>query len=157
MNQAGVVLTIRPFQAHDQEAVRDLILDGLGEHFPVVDATLNPDLDDINASYIQQGHAMLVAQLAGQIVGTGVLIALDDRVGRIARVSVARGYRRRGIAAQIVAGLVELARERLLRRLVVETNHDWLEAIALYRTLGFQPYDRDEVSIHMELELNGIQ
>jgi ribosomal protein S18 acetylase RimI-like enzyme len=156
MNQAAMELTIRPFEAHDQAVVRKLILDGLGEHFPVVDATLNPDLDDIRNNYIRQGHAFLVAQLAGQIVGAGALIALDGRIGRIARVSVARGYRRRGIAAQIVTRLVELARERRFRRLVVETNHDWLEPIALYRSSGFQPYGRDEESIHMELALNDV-
>ncbi|MGD8806890.1 MAG: GNAT family N-acetyltransferase [Chloroflexota bacterium] len=154
MNQPVMELTFRPFQIHDQTIVHRLILEGLGDHFSVVDTSLNPDLDDINASYVEKGHAFLVAQSAGQIVGVGALVALDGQVGRLVRISVARGYRRLGIGAMIVNQLVELARERHFKRLVVETNFDWLEAIALYRNCGFQQYDRDEESVHMDLILS---
>ncbi len=154
MSQSDPRVIIRPFRAQDQDAVRELILDGLGDHFPVVDETLNPDLEDIKASYIDKGHAFIVAQRGSDIVGAGGLLALDDQTSRIVRVSVSKGQRRQGIGGRLVARLVELARERKCDRLLVETNLDWLEAIALYRNYGFRPYDRDEVSVHMDLLLN---
>ncbi|CAA9269377.1 MAG: hypothetical protein AVDCRST_MAG93-2561, partial [uncultured Chloroflexia bacterium] len=40
-------LAIRPFTPADQKAARDLVLDGLGEHFGWIDTSRNPDLDDI--------------------------------------------------------------------------------------------------------------
>ena len=35
----------------NEDAVRSLILDGLQEHWGSVDPTLNPDLDDLAATY----------------------------------------------------------------------------------------------------------
>lgn len=45
-------LHIRPFTIHDQAAARTLILNGLGEHFGLIDETFTPDLNDITASYL---------------------------------------------------------------------------------------------------------
>ena len=44
-------LRIRRFRPADQDAVKALVVAGLGEHWGGVDATLNPDLDDIASHY----------------------------------------------------------------------------------------------------------
>jgi ribosomal protein S18 acetylase RimI-like enzyme len=149
---AGSDRIIRPFTPADQVAARRPILDGLGEHFGSIDETRNPDIDDILASYVIPGHIFLVAQVGGVLVGTAALIVQDARTGRVVRVSVSRGYRRRGIGRALVTRLVEAARARGLTRLWMETNDDWADAIGLYRRCGFREYKRTPGNVYMALE-----
>jgi ribosomal protein S18 acetylase RimI-like enzyme len=146
-------LVIRPFAAADQAAARRLILDGLGEHFGMIDESLNPDLTDIAATYLAPGHRFVVACLAGELVGTGALRFLGEQVGELVRISVSPRHRRQGIGQAVVAHLIAQARQRGLARLLVETNHDWVAAVNLYRRFGFTEYERDAVDIYMRLDL----
>ncbi|MCL4507449.1 MAG: GNAT family N-acetyltransferase [Chloroflexi bacterium] len=146
-------MVIRPFRPLDQPAARLLILEGLGEHFGYVNETLNPDLDDIERHYLQPGHIFLVAEDDSGLIGSGALMVLEQAVGRIVRVSVSLQHRRRGVGSAIVQQLLWIARQRSLRCVQVETNNDWHDAIRLYRSHGFVEYDRDDVSVYMELEL----
>ena len=144
---------LRPFAPADQDAVRRLILTGLGEHFGFVDERLNPDLDDIWASYVRSGQLVIVAELEGEIVGTGTLVAAGPGVGRLVRMSVDSQYRRHGIGRALVAHLVDSARARGDRRLLIETNDDWHDAIGLYQACGFVEEERSDGSVHLALDL----
>lgn len=146
-------MVIRPFAAADQQAVRRLILAGLGEHFGTIDETCNPDLDDIQTSYLTAGNTFLVVEMKGEIVGTGALITEDEQEGRLVRMSVATAYRRQGIGQAVVAALVERAKARGFKRLVLETNQGWEDAIGLYRHCGFSESARAHGLVHMELHL----
>ncbi len=146
-------LVIRRFVASDQVAVRRMILDGLGEHFGFVDESLNPDLDDIRTSYVATGGLFVVAEIGGQIVGTGALVREEPEVGRLVRMSVRSDFRRRGIARSLVAHLVKAARQRRYRRLVLETNGDWFDAIGFYPSCGFTEYARTPEEVHLGLAL----
>lgn len=147
---------IRPFTSADQSAACALILEGLGERFGFVDETRNPDLDDIAARYLALGHAFLVAELAGEIVGTGGLIFEPDGVGcQLVRVSVRRDLRRQGIARAIVEALLARARERGQQRVWVETDVPWHDAIALYERTGFSAYERRDGLVFLALRLDG--
>lgn len=146
-------LVIRRFASSDQIAARRLILEGLGEHFGWIDESRNPDIDDIMGHYLARGNLFVVAYVGETLVGTGALIAEDERTGRIVRMSVHQGYRRHGLGRMLVRYLVSTAQERGYRRLVVETNRDWADAVGLYRRCGFQEYDVDEVSIYLAFDL----
>ena len=145
---------IRPFAPADQRAARALILAGLCEHWGWLDPNLNPDLDDIAASYLAPGHVFFVAQSGQALTGTGAVI-VDGNVGQIVRVAVHPQWRRRGIARALIAALLEAARARDLDRVWMETNDDWHDAIGLYRRCGFQEFDRRESCIFMALNLAG--
>lgn len=144
---------IRPFAPADQPAARRLILEGLGEHFGVIDETCNPDLDDITTAYVTRGHRFLVIEDATGLVGTGALVIEDAAVGRIVRMSIAPAWRRRGLARQVLQRLIADARAAGLTRLWVETNDDWLAPINLYQAAGFQEYDRRDGNIYLALDL----
>ena len=146
-------LIIRAFAPSDQAAARRLILEGLAEHFGAVDETLNPDIDDIAANYIDRGHLFLVAEDAMGLVGTAALVFEDGASAQVVRVSVASRWRRRGLARALVMRLIEAGRARGLARLWMETNDDWEPAIALYRACGFTPYDHRDGNIYMEVDL----
>ena len=129
-------ITVRPFAASDQPAARALILAGFGEHFGVIDETLNPDLNDIAASYADA--TFLVAERDGAIVGTGALTREPDGARRVQRMSVAKQHRRRGIARCLLTGLVDhAAGDDGCDRVVLTTHADWQDAIAFYLASGF--------------------
>lgn len=145
-------VVIRSFALRDQIATRQLILNGLGEHFGWIDQTRNPDLDDIDANYIQRGNDFVVAESDGEIVGTGGLVAVDAQTARIVRMSVSRAHRRNGIGRALVTHLLDLARRRGCARVIVATEPGWDDAINLYTRCGFREYARDEVDIYFALE-----
>jgi len=155
MNEGDARLQFRPFRNKDQRGVRELIIEGLGDHFGVLDEKFNYDLKDINANYTAKGHTFIVAEIGSQLVGAGALMIIDDRTARMVRVSVARSRRRQGIGTAIVSQLVSIARENDIERVLVETNHDWLDAIALYERCGFVTTYRDDISTHMQFDLSG--
>jgi len=141
--------TIRPFRPDDQESARQLILNGLGEHFGWIDPARNPDLDDIQQMIVHTGGYFIVVEKNKEIIGTGALLEAAPGVGRIARMSVKPGERKQGVGQTVVAHLRETAVARQYHTLLVETNHDWDDAIRLYQQCGFEEYDRDEESVHL--------
>ncbi len=147
-------MKIRTIRPDEQKTVRNLILQGLGEHFETIKPELNPDLDDITSNYILAGHLFLVCEHQGQIIGTGALVNEDSQTGRIVRVSVAPSHRRRGIARQITHHLISRAPQQGYNQIVVETNDDWHSAIRLYQNCGFREYDRRNGEIHFILNLD---
>ena len=150
-HQAGY--QIRPFRPTDQSAAQQLILDGLQEHWGTLDPTLNPDLNDITASYLQAGHAFFVVEEDGALIGTGGLLNEAPGVGRIVRVSVSPAQRRRGLGRAISEFLITNARQRGCHTLLVETTATWTAAIRLYETCGFTPYAWRDGDVHMKMHL----
>lgn len=152
---------LRPFLPADQAAVRALILAGLGSRFGTVDESLNPDVDDMQGYYVEAGETVLVAEYAGEVVGSGVLHRENgsNTIGRIARVSVADFMQGRGLGKRISQALIEAAHVRQFQQVLVETNADWTSALRLYQGLGFRETHRVEVpeygytEVHMVLHL----
>ena len=97
-------MEIRPFRPEDQPAAQALILAGLAAHWGWLDPTLNPDLEDIAASY---GHGLFLVQYdEGRLVGTGAVVPEGAGVGRIVRMSVDRGERRKGYGRALLQALI---------------------------------------------------
>lgn len=146
-------LRIRSFEAGDQEQARRLILEGLGEHFGYIDETLNPDLDDILHNYLDAGQIFVVACIGRQLGGTGALLSHGEGISELVRISTCKAYRQRGIGQAIVTYLVNVARLRGDRRIIVKTNASWHDAIRLYQRLGFVEYGRTALGMGLELLL----
>jgi ribosomal protein S18 acetylase RimI-like enzyme len=147
-------LSLRPFEAGDQEQARWLILNGLGEHFGYIDETRNPDLDDIQQHYIVPGHVFVVACMGRELVGTGALVLHGEGISQLVRISTRKDCRRRGIGLAISTYLVNIARQRGGRRILVETNASWQAAIDLYKRLGFVEYERTATTVGLDLFLS---
>ncbi len=143
----------RPFETRDQVAARQLILNGLGEHYGFIDETRNPDLDNILENYTAIGATFLVAQIDERIVGTGALLEEEPNIGRVVRMSVDRAYRRYGIGKAIMLQLIQVARERGYTQVRLETNNDWYDVIAFYISLGFVVNERTEQNVYMSVML----
>jgi GNAT superfamily N-acetyltransferase len=146
-------ILVRDFNVEDQEAARELVLRGLGEHFGWIDPSQNPDLDDIFAAYPASGNRFLVAIFGDEIMAAGGLLFESKGVGRIVRLSVKPEYRGHGVGQEIVLRLVHIAQKDGIQRLNAETNLDWYPAISLYKRCGFAELYSDDESIHLALDI----
>ena len=146
-------IILQPFCPADQAEVKDLILTGLVEHWGTLDATKNPDLNEIGVTY--RGATFLVARLAGRIVGTGALVPRGDGTAEIVRMSVARDLRRRGLGRRILTRLLAQARQDGTRRVVLETTATWQEVIAFYLDYGFRITHYAGGDVYFALDLDG--
>jgi GNAT superfamily N-acetyltransferase len=144
---------IRSFNAPDQSESRQLILNGLAEHFGFIDALRNPDLHDIEKSYLAAGNDFYVAECDGHIVGT---IGLVFEVGRarIVRMSVAKSHRKQGVATALLERCIGIAKQRGFLELVALTDPHWPDAVGFYTSQGFQQFDRDDEDLHLRLLLS---
>jgi GNAT superfamily N-acetyltransferase len=128
--------TIRNFEHADQEVVRWLIIEGLGEHWGSIDLSLNQDLNDMQASF---GHGrILVAEDSSGIIGTGTILPRLDGVAEIVRMSVSRESRGTGVGQLLALSLVEVAMSWSCERVIVETASHWTEVVAFYQRCGFR-------------------
>lgn len=142
---------IRDFLPTDQTAARQLILDGLADHWGELDLSLNPDLNDIAVSYAD--GVFLVAYEGEQLVGTGALVPEGDGNGRIVRMSVAHSLRRRGIGRCLLEALLRRGRKIGYQAIVLETTETWEDAIGFYQQYGFETTHHANGDRHFRLNL----
>jgi GNAT superfamily N-acetyltransferase len=145
-------LLIQPFSSADQPAVKALVLQGLEEHWGELDLSLNPDLNDIASSYAD--GLFLCAWLGDELVGTGAIVPEKDGVMRVVRMSVQRERRRMGIASRILQALLDEARRRNCRAVVLETTETWDDAIGFYLRHGFRIVEHRDGDAHFELNFD---
>jgi len=145
---------IRKFRQEDQKSTQDIILEGLKEYWGIIDHTLNPDVYDIQGTYIKDRTTFVVVEKDGVIVGTGGLQKTDDKeTAQMVRVSVRKDFRRKGIAREIIAHLLLQAKDMGYKSVLVETTKTWVAPRALYNKLGFNEIREDEEDVYMLLSL----
>ncbi len=125
---------IRPFERGDQDAARAIIVDGLSEHLGPFEPERHPDLNDIDASF----DVFLVVTHDDAVIGTGGLKLESTEVAHLGRIATARAYRGQGAAWLMLSSLIQIATERRVKRLRLETGHNWTDVIRWYERLGFR-------------------
>ncbi len=129
-------LKILPFQPADQAPAKALILDGLVDHWGVLDEDKNPDLDDIATTYAD--GIFLVAWQNNEIIGTGAFKPHSEKQVEIRRMSVKKELRRRGIGRQILDDLLRRAADAGYEEVILETTETWQNVIDFYLDYGFE-------------------
>jgi GNAT superfamily N-acetyltransferase len=160
-------VAIRAFCAEDQEAAKALVLAGLGERWGWIDPTLNPDLDDIAASYA--AGLFLVGYLGDTLVATGALLPEATAEGvhaqrtimrtemRVVRMSVRADLRGQGIGRRMLDALIDAARQQGCALVVLETTSTWTDAIGFYTRNGFQLIEERDGDTHMQLDMRQLE
>ncbi len=82
-----------------------------------------------------------VAEENGEVVGYGGLLQVG-REGHLTNLAVEETHRREGIATQLLAELIELAKRRGIRCLTLEVRESNEVALKLYETFGFHVVGR---------------
>ena len=149
-------MLIVPFEATDQDEVRSLVLDGLAEHWGVIDESLNSDLADIAGSYANR--CTLVGRRAGSpsIIATGTIVKRPGSSAEIVWLSVAATHRGQGIGRAVVRELLERARSFGVDHVICETLSAWTEVVGFWRSCGFEVTHRT-VGAHGEDTWFGIE
>jgi len=154
-----------PFISEYQNAARNLILSGFFDRWGSINETLNQDLNNIEESYIKKGDDVITIWVFEVLIGIGMLIYDQNLMplpitqnqnniyGRIVRMSVKKSMQRKGIGKIIVNYLKERAIVKGMTHVLIETNNDWEDAIALYTRCGFEQYYEDTESKYLVLSL----
>jgi ribosomal-protein-alanine N-acetyltransferase len=126
---------IRPATEHDLDAVARLEEVCLGD-------------DAWSRGLVEQGIAAalptvsyLVAEVDGTVVGHAVASAAGDDA-ELQRIAVDPAYRRRGLASDLLAAVVEQAAEEGAGRLLLEVREDNTTAADFYQARGFEEVGR---------------
>lgn len=88
--------------------------------------------------------ATVVVSVGGVAAGCGSLrdaSAYGDGHGEIKRMFVRPSMRGRGLSRVLLTALERVARDRGMRRLILETGVQQPAAIGLYRSAGYEPID----------------
>ena len=159
-------LTTRLYQPADRQAFIDLNRDWIEEYFVVEDSD-REQLEELEASILGKGGQIVVATLAGEVVGTGAILPPhhDPGDGRnwleIVKMAARKDLRGKGIGRAVLDALIAEGRSMGADAIWLETNGDLKAAIRLYERSGFRhlgadglwptPYARCNVQMVLEL------
>jgi len=146
-------MNIKEVDEFTQDSARQIVLEGLGEHFGYIDEHINTDLEDICANYTQKGDKFFVGLIEEKVVATGALMKEEKGIGRIIRMSVSKEQRRKGLASQMLKYIIDSAKKEGYTGLVLSTEHNWHAAIKLYEKFGFQKYSVTEIDLNFSMDL----
>ena len=151
---------LRPATNADAAPVRDLVFTVLAEyglkHDP--DAT-DADLKDIEQAYFARGGTFRVLENEdGAIIGAYGLYPMGNQTCELRKMYLHRDYRGQGLGKRLLDNALADARRLGFASVVLETASVLKEAIALYESYGFTPYQPDHLAprcdqaYRMELE-----
>lgn len=137
-------ICIRRFGTDDTQGVVNVILPIQQDEFGIaITVEDQPDLLVIGDFY-QQGHGdFLVATIAGQVVGTVGMKDIGQGQVALRKMFVAAPWRGRthGVARQLLAKLIALARDRGVDAIFLGTTSAFLAAHRFYEANGFTRID----------------
>lgn len=150
----------RPFEPGDESAFLELNQAWIADNF-VVEEKDREVLNDPVGHILDLGGAIFMAAQEGVAMGTCALLAMEEGVFEVAKMTVAEQYRGQGIGRRLLAHVIGRAREMGASRLYLETNSKLENAIHVYESLGFRhlPPERVRASayaradVYMELVL----
>jgi len=101
-------------------------------------------LSDPQGKILRPGGAVLFARLNGEIVGTAALIRHDTDRYELAKMAVTPRAQGRQVGRSLALAIIERARQKGARVLMLHTNPNLKPANSLYRSLGFRTRVSDD-------------
>lgn len=138
---------LRPYTPDDHAAVRDLFIAinralapaGMKEAFErSIERSLAEEIDRIEDYYAEHDGFFTIATRSGQFAGMFGLERAGHDAMELRRNYVAPAFRRMGIGRFMLGHAQRLARVHGARAMVLSTSELQPEALALYRSDGFQ-------------------
>jgi GNAT superfamily N-acetyltransferase len=133
---------LRDASNRDRDLIWGLISSVLAEYgIPTDREGSDRDLVDIETNYWNAGGAFRVLTQAENIVGTVALKRESERCVELCRMYLVPEQRGKGLGRQLFDWSVQEALRRGYTEMQLSTNAALIEAIALYRTVGFERVD----------------
>ncbi len=115
--------------------------------------------DSPETTILAPGGVIVMAEVAGQVVGTGALINRGDGIYELGKMAVSKPFQGKGIGARLVARLEDEARALGLRTLYLVSSTRLPHAVPMYRKLGWvdtdlplhRHYQRSDISLQKRL------
>jgi putative acetyltransferase len=139
---------VRDASNADEAAIREVVYTVLAEYglAPDPDGT-DADLADLERNYCKSGGVFRVVESGeGSIVGCAGLFRLNSMEAEVRKMYLLPSARGRGLGRLLLDQLIAEARRLGCRRVVLETASVLSEAIGLYRSAGFSPVPREDLS-----------
>jgi putative acetyltransferase len=96
------------------------------------------DMDDIQRNYFDNGGIFLVMTDDDQLIGTGAVRKLEDKICELKRLWLLTEYHSRGLGYRMMQELLLFAREKGYERIRLETDPVYQKrAVEFYKRLGF--------------------
>lgn len=116
------------------------------------------DMDDIQASYFENGGIFLVMTHDDEMICTGAIRRHADNVCELKRLWLAPKHHGKGLGYRMIQELLAFARSTGYRRIRLETDAAHQKrAVEFYKRLGFSetpaPNASDDEDILMEMDL----
>lgn len=148
---------IIPYADRHKEDFRQLNRDWLVQ-YNLLESHDEAILDNPRETILNTGGAIFLAESDGQIVGSSALMKEHEGVYELVKMSVAKAYQGKGISRLLLNKCIEEARTLKARKLILFSNHQLTNALALYEKYGFQYIEVEDspfqtADIKMELYL----
>ena len=139
---------LRPATNADAAPVRDLVFTVLAEYGLKHDPdTTDADLKDIEQAYFARGGNFRVLENEdGAIIGAYGLYPMGNQTCELRKMYLHRDYRGQGLGKGLLDNALADARRLGFASVVLETASVLKEAIALYESYGFTPYQPDHLA-----------
>ncbi|MGQ9632449.1 MAG: GNAT family N-acetyltransferase [bacterium] len=152
------MISIREFVPQFKDGVSAVISEVLYSELGFApDPELDRDIREIEVQYSPPDGVFLVALDGESVVGTSAIRRLSEDDCELKRMFLLKEYRGRGIAKEMMTRLIDFARKRGYKRILLDTAQDMEAAIGLYRRFGFretEDYNRNpRAQIFMVKEL----
>ena len=102
------------------------------------------DIEHVQSHYFDQNGMFLVLLNDEQVVGTGAIRKLNDEICELKRMWFLRQYRGQGWGWKMAQMLFDFANQAGYRKVRLDLANEkrQLQALKLYRKLGFYPIER---------------
>lgn len=115
------------------------------------------DMDDIQKNYFENGGIFLVLTEDDQIIGTGAIRQLEDKICELKRLWLLSEHQGKGLGYRMLQELLSFAGEKGYQRVRLETDPEaQSRAVDFYKRNGFYeiaPYSNNMDEIAMEILL----
>ena len=115
-------------------------------------------LDDPIGTIINRGGVIYLAASGGEIVGSAALMKEHEGVYELAKMTVTKAFRGKGIAKLLIEKCLEKAKQLQAKKVTLFSNHQLQTAIHLYEQYGFRhvevkdsPFETADVRMELDL------
>lgn len=144
------MIEIRMYEEEDKEEIIELVLycqnDGTR---PVVTVESQPELLRIKEVYLENGGAFWVARDGGKLAGCIGLVNCKNGIGILKKFFVYDLYRSapHHLGRRLYGELLEFAKDRQMKKLLLDTPRNTERAHRFYEKAGFQKIEESELPV----------